>query len=62
MLFNILAVLAGVCIVGLLVWVRCRLSTIPPNAQLLCDVWASVEGEDPHRPEKPRHAMFCVLH
>lgn len=32
-------------VVGLSVWVYCRLPAIPPNAQLLLDAWASVEGD-----------------
>jgi hypothetical protein len=47
MLLSILAVAVALCIVGLSVWVRCRLPAIPPNAQLLLDAWASVEGDKP---------------
>ena len=45
MLLSILAMVVALCVVGLSVWVYCRLPAIPPNAQLLLDAWASVEGD-----------------
>lgn len=45
MLLSILVVVVALGMVGLSMWVYCRLPAIPPNAQLLLDAWASVEGE-----------------
>lgn len=57
MLLSIVAVVVALCIVGLSVWVYCRLPAIPPNAQLLLDAWASVEGDEPP-PTKESRADF----
>jgi|GEM_PF-1595789 len=58
MLLSILAMVVALCVVGLSVWLYSRLPAIPPNAQLLLDAWASVEGDGSPMTKKNRADFF----
>lgn len=44
-MIEILFVICGGCLCGLLVWWNFRLTSLPPKAQLLCAIWTAVSSE-----------------
>lgn len=51
LVLSLLSVLVGVLLVGLCIWFYYRRMELPPNAQLICDVWELVESYDNKKQE-----------
>lgn len=48
-MMEVFAVIAGCCLVGSLVRYYFRRSSLPPKAQLLCDLWGAASSPAPNK-------------